>query len=452
MKQILAEIKPSEEEEGHLRKAAEGLLEIVKKISSSIDERLDSRLVGSASRGTWLRQEKDLDVFVFFPEEYGKKEMEEVVTNIAERVLEHPKKHYAEHPYVRGIYKGFSVELVPCYSVKSASEIISAVDRTPFHEIFVKKNLGNKEDEVRLLKQFLKGIGCYGAEARVGGFSGYSAELLVIKYGSFRDVLLAAQNWQPGMVLYFGRKADEEKLREKFAAPMILIDPVDSERNVASALTPERFANFIFAAAEFLAEPRREFFFPRKRREKISHVRKLFSARGTELLRIVFQRPDVVDDILYPQLTKALKALEKRMGKHDFRVVDARVLDGEKTSLLFELEALEIPKARLHLGPMVNSEHQKFFLSKHMGGGGLTEPFIRDGRWAVFVRREYSNAKKFLEDFLGRRDLRLQGIPSHVARALEDSGFEILVNEEALSEDALREMLEYFDPRPSWRI
>ncbi len=452
MEQVLAEIKPTEEEVKHLRRTVDGLLEAVKNKLSNADKRLRASLVGSASRGTWLRREKDLDVFVFFPKEYDKKEMEEVVTKIAGRVLENPKKHYAEHPYVRGLYKGFAVELVPCYSVKSASEIMSAVDRTPFHEAFVKEHIEGKEDEVRLLKQFLKGIGCYGAEAKVGGFSGYLAELLVIKYGSFQKALSATEKWRPGVTLYFGGKMDEKSLREKFATPLIFIDPVDSERNVASALTPERFSKFIFAAREYLARQRREFFFPEKRRDKISHVKKLFRARGTALLGVAFQRPDVVEDILYPQLAKALRALEKKLMKQDFGVVDARVLSGKRISLLFELESLDIPRAKLHFGPAVNSEHQESFLRKHRGGGGITEPFIRDDRWAVFVKRKYSNAKKFLSDFLGQKDLQSQGIPSHVARVIKGKGFELQVNEKALSEDLLHDLLEYFDPRPRWQL
>jgi tRNA adenylyltransferase (EC 2.7.7.25) len=46
-----------------------------------------------------------------------------------------------------------------------------------------------QKDEVRLLKKFMKGIGVYGAEIKVKGFSGYVAELLVYFYDSFRNVL-----------------------------------------------------------------------------------------------------------------------------------------------------------------------------------------------------------------------------------------------------------------------
>jgi len=59
---------------------------------------------------------------------------------------------YAEHPYVRAqiTHKTeskpaekivYDVDIVPCYAVKKATEIKSAVDRTPFHNKWLEKNL-----------------------------------------------------------------------------------------------------------------------------------------------------------------------------------------------------------------------------------------------------------------------------------------------------------------------
>ena len=92
---------------------------------------------------------------------------------------------YAEHPYVHGIVKGVEVDVVPCYRLKDASRIKSAVDRTPFHHEWLKDRIKGKENEVRLLKGFLKANGLYGAEYKVRGFSGYLCELLIMFYGSF---------------------------------------------------------------------------------------------------------------------------------------------------------------------------------------------------------------------------------------------------------------------------
>jgi tRNA nucleotidyltransferase (CCA-adding enzyme) len=45
--------------------------------------------------------------------------------------------------------------------------------------------------EVRLLKKFMKGTGVYGAEIKIGGFSGYLCELLILKYRSFAQTIEA---------------------------------------------------------------------------------------------------------------------------------------------------------------------------------------------------------------------------------------------------------------------
>ncbi len=448
MIEILKKIAPSEKEKEKFNKTAGKLLAEVEREVKKIDSRISAALLGSASRNTWLRYEKDMDVFVLFPLEYGKNELEKVVTKMGRKILKKPEKRYAEHPYVKGFYEDFEVEIVPCYAVESPSQLKSAVDRTPFHDAFVKEHIKGKENEVRLLKQFLSGISCYGAEAKVEGFSGYLCELLVAKYGSFEEVLKATQNWRRREIIHFGNASDEE-LREKFPSPLIFIDPVDANRNVASALSEQKFSKFIFAAKEYLKKPRREFFFPRKRAVDRKALLKRFKQRGTGLLALTFSKPDVVDDILYTQLKKTLNALKGILEGRDFCVVGIDCPVSNRICIFIELESLEIPAARLHLGPEVNTLHERKFLEKYESyRDKLTEPFIISSRWAIFLKRE-NDAKKFLQDFLSQRKLEEKGIPSHMAKSLK-KGFSIKVNEGAFLEEFLPALHEYFDPRFAW--
>ena len=135
---------------------------------------------------------------------------------------------------------------------------------TPLITVLMKK-------PVILLKKFLKGVGVYGAEIKVGGFSGYLCELLIIHYGSFLNLLKSVVNWR------WRRKRiviDIEKSYEKkgvdptqvFDSPLIVIDPIDDRRNVASALREDRLSEFIAAAKAFLRNPSEHFFFPPKQR------------------------------------------------------------------------------------------------------------------------------------------------------------------------------------------
>ena len=117
LEQVLSRIVPTPEEEAKLREVEKELVAKIDAEASRHDRRLYARLLGSASRGTWLRHQKDLDIFVFFPEEYSKEEMERIITSIGERVLKSVEKRYAEHPYVRGEFRGYEVEIVPCYAI-----------------------------------------------------------------------------------------------------------------------------------------------------------------------------------------------------------------------------------------------------------------------------------------------------------------------------------------------
>ncbi|MBI5253910.1 MAG: CCA tRNA nucleotidyltransferase [Euryarchaeota archaeon] len=449
MIEILKKIAPSESEKEKFIKTAGKLLAGIEKEVKKIDSRISAALLGSASRDTWLRHEKDIDLFLLFPLEYEKNELEKIVTKIGRKILEKPEKRYAEHPYIKGFYEDFEVEVVPCYAVESPSNLKSAVDRTPFHDAFLKEHIKGKENEARLLKQFLTGISCYGAEAKVEGFSGYLCELLIAKYGSFENVLKAAQNWRRREIIHFGNVGDEEEVKEKFPSSLIFIDPVDVNRNVASALSEQKLSKFIFAAGEYLKKPRREFFFPRKRAVNRKALLKKFKQRGTGLLALTFSKPDVVDDILYTQLKKTLNALKGILEGRDFCVVGIDCSVSNRIFVFIELESLEIPAARLHLGPEVNTLHERKFLEKYESyKDKLTEPFIIGSRWAIFLKRE-NDAKKFLQEFLSRRNLEERGIPSHVAKSLK-KGFSIKINEGAFLEEFLPALQEYFDPRFAW--
>ncbi len=446
---VLEKIKPNEEEKREILKIAE---EIVKNINEAGYE---AKLLGSVSRDTWLKYEKDLDIFVFLEEEKSRDEIKEIIKNIGEKVLERYEMRFAQHPYVRGYYKGYAVEIVPCYKIESTKKLKSAVDRTPFHDSFVKEHINGKQDEVRLLKQFLKGIGIYGAEAKVQGFSGYLCELLIIKFGSFENLLENAKKWKFNEFLYITEIEDKiiEHLRERFKNDaLVFIDPTDVRRNVASALSKENFYKFIYAAKEFLKyddNKKIKFFFPNKRKADKEEVLRKFKERGTEVVAVLFEKPDVVDDILYPQLRKSMKAIINAIKNADFKLVDSTFFVKNKVMLLFEVESLRIPSAKLHKGPRVNSLNEIRFLEKYEKAlESLCKPFIRDDSWFVYLRRRYTNIAIYLKRFL-ENNLKTKGIASHVAEALS-KGFIILTNEDAFKDEFLDDLLNYFDPIFPW--
>jgi len=166
--------------------------QIFGRISSVINQKygLESHFAGSASRETCRKGDKDIDVFVLFPEDTSRQELEEKGLKIGRYVFEEfdGEHHveYAEHPYTKGEIMGHEVEIVPCIDT-DPEDITSSVDRTPHHTRWVKENLDKQQrKDVVALKAFLEAQGLYGSSLKTQGFSGYLCEILVVYYGSFR--------------------------------------------------------------------------------------------------------------------------------------------------------------------------------------------------------------------------------------------------------------------------
>tara|TARA_B100001964_G_scaffold245552_1_gene333328 strand:+ start:2784 stop:4145 length:1362 start_codon:yes stop_codon:yes gene_type:complete len=453
MQSVLERIVPSKEEEKSMKKTVESLVSKVQREADRLSNGLVVNLVGSVSRRTWLRSDKDLDIFISFPLNCTKMDLENVVTMIGSKILKTPEKHYAEHPYVIGYYENYKVELVPCYKLKNTLKLKSAVDRTPFHDKFVKGLIPGKETDVRLLKQFLKGIGCYGAESKVNGFSGYLCELLVINNGSFKGVLENARKWKNKEVIVIDGSIEETKiLKSKFASPLIVIDPVDENRNVASALSATNFGIFCYAARIYLDNPSESFFFPVKKKVQRGKTLKIFEKRGTNLLAVFFKKPQQHEEILYNQGRKGAKVIEKYLIRKGFRVLHSDFFVNNNVCLFFELETLEIPPLKVHFGPETNTLHEIKFLEKyHSSKKKLTEPFIQGKRWVIYLNRDYSSVIDILKYYLSQEDLNNKGVPKHISRSLKD-GFKISVNNAVFSKEFLNNIEDFLNPRFPWEV
>ena len=111
-------------------------------------------------------------------------------------------------------------------------------DRSPFHTRFMKKSLTSKmQNEVRILKQFLKSNKIYGAEIAKQGFSGYISEVLILNYKTFENVIKQISDIKENQVI--------GKTTKKFDTSIVIIDPIDKNRNLAAAISEENIGKFI---------------------------------------------------------------------------------------------------------------------------------------------------------------------------------------------------------------
>lgn len=394
---ILSRIKPSEAEKARLASLAESIISRINIIAGQEGISASAQLVGSSARGTWISGEHDLDIFIMFPPEVERKELEEKGLYIARKVAQVSQgfeERYAEHPYIHAIFDGFEVDLVPAFNVESAADIKSAVDRTPFHNTYVALMIKGLEDDVLLLKQFMKGIGVYGSELKTHGFSGYLVELLVINYGSFVKVLEAACDWKNGITI------DIEKHGcVVHCCPMIVVDTTDPARNVAAALSLDNMCVFIDRACEFLENPD-EAYFTGQVPEPLgdSEFKKILTERGTSLIAIEFAAPDVVEDVLFPQLHKLEDSVREMFERYDFRVYNSGIWADKKAIVLFELETASLPQVKRHTGPHVwAKEHALAFKSKYKDSNTFSNVFIQGGKYMVELPRKYTVARKLVE-------------------------------------------------------
>ncbi|MDH3365963.1 MAG: CCA tRNA nucleotidyltransferase [Thermoplasmata archaeon] len=418
-REVLSRIRPTAEEDRRMMKAVDGLVRKVCAAAAEVGAHIEPRLVGSVAKGTHMKN-PDIDLFMMFPESTALDDLKSQGLEIGRRTVG-GAEHYAQHPYVRGEYAGYQVDLVPCFMVKDPRKKMSAVDRTPFHTEFVKTNLPSRSrDQVRLLKRFMKGIGCYGAEAKVQGFSGYLCELLIILYGDINGVLQAASSWKNGVTLHLSDHPGEE-----FHEPLTFIDPVDSGRNVASAVSLESLMTFIAAARAYGAGPGAQFFFPRGVRSWSSaKVREAAGDRLDAFVAVSFQKLDLIDDVLYPQLRKSIVSMVSLLKRNEFEVVKTTLEVGDEVEVLIEMESMELPRERIHRGPPTSTPNAHEFLAK-WDSAGLSKPYKERGRWFVVVEREHRRADKLLMEkisslTLGKDIKKLRSFEVSSGRGLAD--------------------------------
>ncbi|HKZ93665.1 MAG TPA: CCA tRNA nucleotidyltransferase [Candidatus Bathyarchaeia archaeon] len=461
---IAKRITPSENERRKVLSLADTLVRRVKTAADKAKVEARVRIEGSVAKDTWLRDEPDIDIFMQLPTSTPRKALGTVCLNIAKEATKGSKQveRFAEHPYLEAFVDSIRVNIVPCYEAKPG-EWLSATDRTPYHTDFVKPRLNNElRREIRLVKRFMKGVGAYGAEIKVGGFSGYLCELLTLHYSTFANVLKTAANWRKPWVVDYQSyyKGKEEDLPKIFMEPLIVVDPVDKGRNVASAVRLERLIEFVTASRQFLQHPTREFFLPKPMKplgEKQLVARMKQSA--TALVFVGIGEVGAVPDILWGQLYKTQRSLRKMLEQNDFHVINDAVWSNEASLsvLLFEVEHRFLPLTRKHLGPPVEKRVEcERFLQKHLGRSTtVSGPRLEDERWVVEIKRKHTDIVKLLETEL-RQGGRHVGVAELVSKAVAKK-VNIFVNQEIVDTyrrngDFAEFLTQHVDGKPGWLV
>lgn len=409
---VLTSLRPTQEEKDHVCGIADRVLGRIRESGKA-----EGMVVGSIARHTWVRGDRDLDIFMLFDPSLSREALEaeglSLARSIAAAFTDRYHEKYAEHPYINATIDDVDVDLVPCYKVDSAERIQSAVDRTPFHTRYITDKINGLIDDVLLLKRFSKAGGIYGSDQMTEGFSGYLCELLILHYGGFTPLLKAAAEWKPQTVIDM-----EEHVAKAFDEPLVMIDPVDPRRNVAAAVSVDRMAEFVELARGYLESPSPSFFdLPVHCAITRDGLEALLSQRGTRLYSVTFGTPPYIEEIVVPQLKRSTGALAEYLERNGFVVHHAHYHMGrEECMILIELLSDDLPAIRSHAGPPVwNRVNAQKFRSKHLSSP-LPGPYISNGRYETEVLREFRHAG----DLLRAEGVLQVSLGKHVRQSLEN--------------------------------
>ena len=382
LKQASSLVVPSPAEVAKTSRLAGVLLAKTRRAARRFPEVRGVLMGGSYAKGTWLPKRVDLDIFVKIDGATSEERFEKVGLQVgAIATMGYPVgKKYAQHPYTEASVEGVRVNIVPCFAVK-AGEWKSAADRSPYHVELVKRIPEESKAEVRLLKLFMNGVGVYGAEIRQQGFSGYVAEVLVIKHGSFESV-----------VRWFAEYKMPANGR-MFALP----DPVDEGRDLGIAVSGESLGRMVLACREFLRRPTLAYFGRMSGRAHRSLEQDVFAA--------LFSHKVLSEDTLWGELRKTLRHVVRHLEVKGFHVARAMAAsdNGSESAILLIPEFTVLPEFEQRVGPTVDRRKDvEAFVSTNSKQSRLV--WVDDEARVRLLRpRVYTSLADLLEDVIRGR-------------------------------------------------
>lgn len=382
---VLKEIRPDKEYEDEILEKAGKIIGIINKGMK------DAKAVlgGSGAKGTWLKT-FDADIFLKFNyKKYNDKD--EQISDTLEKFL---KRHFkvarlhGSRDYFQIKQGNFTFEIVPILEIKKSEQAKNITDVSPLHSKFVLKHK-KLIDEIRLTKQFLKAARVYGAESYIRGFSGYVCEILAIYYGSFLNFVKAASKWREKEIIdlknyYKGKNVLMELNKSKLVSPLIVIDPVQKDRNAAAALDCEKFEILRHRAKEFLKKPSKEFF-----EVKPISENSLKEKFRNNLVMLKAEPLDKKEDVAGAKMLKAFHFIEQNLIYCGFKIRESDMLWHEKDSSLFyyALESTSLPRTTEVQGPPLKMKrHAEIFEKKHKNA------FAKNNRLYAIENRRFAHA------------------------------------------------------------
>lgn len=426
--QVLERIRPKEAEKNRLEGEFQKIKQQIKTILKQNKIKAEIELSGSFSRETWLSGNRDLDIFVKLP--YKSEVTPNKLVEVIRKGIDLPwQRKHAHHPYLFTEKDDFEIEIIPCYQIEKGMKLRSAVDRSPLHRAFITQNIPiGSNDEVRLLKQFMRGIGIYGAEVKVHGFSGYLVELLIIHFGGKFTAVLKNAKTLPGKTITFFPDVNIDSSKYN-GEPIIVIDPTDDTRNVASSVKIDALNEFIVAAENYLREPKIDYFFPKKIVINERHLKEMKES-PIKLSMVIHKRKEkIVDDVLWGQIRRFERSIMNYLKQCEFEPIkiDSYMKGADIITAIVTKENIA-PEFHWRIGPPIDHIAQVKFLEKHKNNPLVVYgPDVANGRWRVLLKQKQFTMEEIIKKGIQENSI---AIPSHLQ--LSEKNIDIISKDEIL--------------------
>jgi tRNA nucleotidyltransferase (CCA-adding enzyme) len=398
MKDIIKRIKPRKEEIIDFQKTTE---EFLKKLNTKL-KNAEVILGGSGAKGTWLTKNHDIDCFARFDYDiccHKTMDLSDMLGDSLKKAFPKMKikRVHGSRDYFQLTYKNFDFEVVPVLKIRTLKEALNITDMSPLHADWVNKHTKKLKDEILLAKQFFKAQKLYGAESHIGGFSGYTLEILIIYYGSFEKLLKSTEKWKEGMVVdvenHYPKKDALFNLNKSKHSILTLIDPIDKSRNALAALTKEKFQLTKKVARQYLKTKNISFF--EKKPFDVQLLHKEAQRKKQHLLLLSVDPLEGKADVVGMKIIKVHDHLARNLQDFDIKKSGWEWDKGEQGWIYFMLEDNELPMIELRVGPPIHlKEAVQAFKKKHK------KTSVKKMHVVAEVKRDFPLLSDFVKNIL----------------------------------------------------
>ncbi|HYD02742.1 MAG TPA: nucleotidyltransferase domain-containing protein [Alphaproteobacteria bacterium] len=410
---------------------------VVEKINSILKKKkIDAECVkgGSIAKGTFLKDDYDIDLFVRFNRSYEDKEISNILEPVIAEICKSMKTKLERIHGSRDYYqftiqkagknktdlKELSFEIIPVILIHASNhyDANNSTDLSPEHVNWVLKHTKKNPEltsDIRLAKQFCKANKVYGAESYINGFSGHIIDILVIHFGSFINLIKKFSEFELDKIKDKPIIIDTEKhltsplkeLNPSKITSLIVVDPIQPYRNSAAAVSLETLKKFIEVCKLFLKNPGEKFFEIKKydihqeMKDSLKQASKKSRMTDKKIIKLILEitTVDGSKDVVGTKALKAYESMLENLKANDFIVLGSGWnFDFEKKlAQVFLLIDSNITKHYIQRGPPVSSSADyKRFVDKHTS---LKHKILKKGNAvSAIVPRKFTDPVELIKE------------------------------------------------------